>query len=111
MLGQAGASGPPTSTGTAARDAGPSASYAGRIKARIKPNITFADTVEGNPKATVEVRLSPDGTIVGKKLIRSSGSAAWDEAVVRAIEKTEVLPRDVDGRVPSSMEITFQPRE
>lgn len=111
IMGQAGASGPPTSTGTAARDAGPSASYAGRIKARIKPNITFADTIEGNPKATVEVRLSPDGTIVGKKLIRSSGSAAWDEAVVRAIEKTEVLPRDVDGRVPSTMEITFQPRE
>lgn len=111
MLGQAGATGAPTSTGTAARDAGPSASYAGRIKARIKPNITFADTIDGNPEASVEVRLSPDGTIVGKKLVKSSGSAAWDEAVLRAIDKTEVLPRDIDGRVPSPMLITFKPRD
>lgn len=111
ILGQAGASGPPTSTGTAARDAGPSASYAGRIKARIKPNIVFPDTVEGNPLATVLVKLAPDGTIVGKTLVKRSGVAAWDEAVIRAIEKTEVLPRDVDGRVPSSMEIDFRPRD
>jgi len=111
MLGQAGATGGPTSQGTAARDAGPSASYAGRIKARIKPNITFADTIDGNPEAAVEVRLSPDGTIVGKKLVKSSGSPAWDDAVLRAIDKTEVLPRDVDGRVPSPMLITFKPRD
>ena len=30
-------------------------------------------------------------------------------AVLRAIDKTEVLPRDVDGRVPSSMTIDFRP--
>ena len=34
---------------------------------------------------------------------------AWDDAVLRAIDKTEVLPRDVDGRVPSSMTIDFRP--
>jgi colicin import membrane protein len=31
--------------------------------------------------------------------------------VLRAIDKTEVLPRDVDGRVPSSMAIEFKPQE
>jgi colicin import membrane protein len=35
LAGIAGATGEPNSTGTAARTAGPSASYAGRIKARI----------------------------------------------------------------------------
>ena len=68
-------------------------------------------SVAGNPLATVEVRLAPDGTIVSRKLTKSSGSPAWDETVLRAIDKTEVLPRDVDGRVPSSISIDFRPQE
>lgn len=103
--------GAPTSTGTAAKSAGPSASYAGRIKARILPNIVFPDSVSGNPQATVEVKVAPDGTIIGRRLLKSSGVPAWDEAVLRAIDKTEVLPRDTDGRVPPSLEISFRPRD
>ena len=111
MMSQAGASTDPAATGTAARTAGPSAGYAGRIKARIKPNIVLTGNVPGNPLATVEVRLAPDGTIVSRKLTHSSGSPTWDETVLRAIDKTEVLPRDIDGRVPSSMSIDFRPQE
>lgn len=103
--------GDPSSTGTAARTAGPSASYAGRIKARILPNILFNDTVDGNPMAVVEVKAAPDGTIIGRRLTKSSGVKAWDDAVLRAIDKTEVLPRDTDGRVPPSLEIAFRVRE
>ncbi|MFT3666175.1 energy transducer TonB [Piscinibacter sp.] len=110
MMAQAG-DGAPNATGTAARTAGPSASYAGRIKARILPNIVFPDSVSGNPQATVEVKAASDGTIIGRRLIKSSGVPAWDEAVLRAIDKTEVLPRDTDGRVPSSLEISFRPRD
>ena len=112
MMKQAGSSDDPTATGNATRTSGPSASYAGRIKARIKPNIlVLSGTVSGNPIATVEVRLALDGTIVGKKLVKSSGVPLWDETVLRAIDKTEVLPRDTDGRVPSSITIDFRPQE
>lgn len=111
MSEQLSGSGAPSSTGTAAQSAGPSASYAGRIKARIKPNIVFVDEVQGNPLATVEVRVAPDGTITGRRLVQSSGVPAWDEAVLRAIDKTEVLPRDTDGRVPASMLLDFRPRD
>lgn len=111
MQGLAGAAGGPTATGAAVRSSGPSASYAGRIMARIKPNIVFGDSVAGNPLATVEVTLGPDGSIVAKRLIKSSGVRAWDEAVLRAIERTEVLPRDIDGRVPPPFQIDFRPRE
>ena len=111
MMSQAGASDDPATTGNATRTSGPSASYAGRIKARIKPNIVLTGSVTGNPIATVEVRLAPDGTIVGRKLLKSSGSPLWDETVLRAIDKTEVLPRDTDGRVPSSFTIDFRPQE
>ena len=110
ILGQAGGAETST-TGSAQRSAGPSASYAGRIMARIKPNITFTDPINGNPMATVLVKLAPDGTIVDKRLVKSSGVPAWDAAVLRAIEKTEVLPRDIDGRVPPPFEIDFRARD
>jgi colicin import membrane protein len=111
MQGQANATGEAESTGSAAHSSGPSASYAGRIRARIKPNIVFTDSVSGNPLATVEVRCAPDGTIVSRKLIQGSANTAWDEAVLRAIDKTEVLPRDTDGRVPPVFEIGFRPHD
>ena len=110
MQGMAGGTGTPTSTGTAERSSGPSSSWAGRVQARVRPNIVFSDDVAGNIKAEVEVRTSPDGTIVAKRLVRSSGVKAWDDAVLRALDKTEVLPRDVDGRVPSPVVIEFRPR-
>jgi colicin import membrane protein len=109
MQGLAGATGGATDTGSALRSSAPSASYAGRIVARIKPNIVLTDPVDGNPTATVEVRLAPDGTIIGKRLVKGSGSKAWDEAVLRAIERTEILPRDTDGRVRTPIEIAFKP--
>lgn len=111
MQGLAGANGEPNASGTATRSSGPSAGYAGRIRARVKPNIVFTDDVAGNPTAEVEVRTSPDGTIVGRRLLKSSGIKTWDEAVLKAIDKTEVLPRDVDGRVPTAMVISFRPKD
>jgi colicin import membrane protein len=111
IQGLAGATGGPSSAGQAMREAGPSAGYAGRIIARIRPNIVLLDSVPGNPMAAVEVRAAPDGTIVGRRLIKSSGNAAWDEAVLRAIDRTEILPRDTDGRVPSPMTIEFRPKD
>ncbi len=111
MQGMAGASGDEKAKGTALKASGPSASYAGRIRARIKPNITFTEDVAGNPKAEVEVRTSPDGTILSRKLLSSSGNKAWDEAVLKAIDKTATLPRDEDGRVPPVLEISFRPKD
>lgn len=109
MRGMAG-TGAPSSTGTAAQSSGPSASWGARVQARVRPNIVFTDAVTGNPEAVVEVRLAPDGTIVSKRIKKKSGVDAWDQAVLRALEKTEVLPRDTDGRVPSGGDLVFRPK-
>ena len=112
MAGLAGASGADNATGTAMKASGPSDSYGGRIRGRIKPNITFdPSSVAGNPAAEVEVRCAPDGTIVSSKLVKSSGSPAWDNAVLKAIAKTEILPRDTDGRVHSPLLLVFKPND
>lgn len=110
IAGLAGATGGPTATGNAQHAAAPSEAYGGRIAARVKPNIVFTEDVPGNPVAEVEVRTSPDGTIIARKILKSSGVKGWDEAVLKAIDKTEILPRDTDGRVPPALVIKFRPK-
>ena len=113
MLGQAGvAAGTGANpVGTAARDAAPSAAYAGRIKARIKPNIVLTADVPGNPVAEVEVKCAPDGSIIGRRIVKPSGNTAWDDTVLRAIDRTGTLPRDTDGRMPPTMILVFPRQE
>ena len=111
LAGQTVGSGAPESTGTAKQSSGPSATYAGRIAARIKPNITYTDLIVGNPAADVEVRTSPDGTIISRKLVKSSGVKSWDDAVLNAVDKTEKLPPDTNGRVIPSLILGFRPRD
>ena len=109
MQGMAGASGGPNATGTALKSSGPSASYAGRLVGRIKPNINYPGDTVGNPRAEVEIRVAPDGTITSRRIKTPSGNKAWDDAVLRAIDKTEILPKDTDGRVPPWIELGFRP--
>ena len=104
----AGATGDANATGTALQNAGPSASYIGRIKGRIRPNVSFPDTIPGNPKVEVDVRLAPDGRIMSSRIVKASGVREWDDAVLRAIERTEVLPRDEYGKVPPALIIEYQ---
>ncbi len=111
IQGLAGATGAENATGNATRSSGPSDSYAGRIRARIKPNIVFTDSVTGNPVTEVEVRMAADGTIISHRITKPSGTKSWDEAVLRALDRTAVLPRDTDGRVHSPLILTFRPRD
>jgi len=111
MTGMAGASGSANASGSALKSAGPSPSYAGRIRARIKPNIVFTQDLASNPSADVEVRTAPDGTIVSRKITKPSAVKEWDDAVLKAIDKTQILPRDIDGRVPPVLEINFRPKD
>ena len=109
MQGLAGATGGPNASGTAIKSSGPSATYAGRLVGRIKPNITYPGDMVGNPRTEVEVRVAADGMIQSRRIVQSSGNKAWDDAVLRAIDKTEVLPRDTDGRVPPLIVLGFRP--
>lgn len=90
-----------------------SGTYTGRVRAAIRPNVTYpdVDSVLGNPSAEFDVSLAPDGTIIGVKLRKSSGVSGWDDAAERALRKTDKLPRDTDGRTPSSLVIDLRPKD
>jgi hypothetical protein len=95
--------------------------YALRVTSRIKPNIQFmgltgnrissADGQLGNPKVTIELKTSQDGAIVNKKIITNSEEPSWDNAVLQAIDKLGVLPRDINGNVPPTVIITMGLRD
>lgn len=110
MMGQAGTAG--TATREAAQSAAPSSAYTGRLVALIRGNLVFTGSApDDNNAAEVEVSAGASGTIIARRLVRSSGHKDWDEAVLRAIDRTAKLPRDTDGRVPPRLIITFRPRE
>jgi colicin import membrane protein len=111
ILGQAEATGSADAKGSAQQNKAPSAEYAGRVVGRVRPQIEVPrEMIDGNPVAEVEVRCAPDGHIVSKRLIKPSGVRIWDEGVLRAIDKTEVLPLE-EGRCPSPMILSFRPRD
>jgi colicin import membrane protein len=87
----------------------PSAGYGDKVQAVVRPNIVSLDQIDGNPVAEVEVTTAPDGTITGRRLLKSSGLPNWDDAVLKAIDKTRTMPRDTDGRVPSPIILEFRP--
>jgi colicin import membrane protein len=98
-------------TGAAAQSSGPSAGYAGRLRAYLKPKLVYTGRNIGSSPAVVRVRVAPDGTILARELIKSSGQADWDQAVLDAIDRAGILPRDTDSRVPPVIDIPWTASE
>lgn len=99
-------------TGSASGSGDPGlASYKEKINRAVSRNF-FLDknSVVGNPKTVVQVQLAPDGRVLNKYIITSSGNKAWDDEALRAIERSSPLPKDVDGKARPSFTITFDPK-
>lgn len=97
--------------GTAAQSSGPSAGYAGRLRAYLKPKLVYTGRNIGSSPAVVRVRVAPDGSILARELIKSSGQADWDQAVLDAIDRAGMLPRDTDSRIPPVIDIPWTASE
>jgi colicin import membrane protein len=113
MAGLAGAGGnaAPGSNSTALEAKAPSDSYKGRIRAYIKRFHTYTETVSGNPTTEIEIRTASDGTIISRKITKSSGTKSWDDAALNAIDKAEKLPLDENGRAPPPMILVWSAQE
>jgi colicin import membrane protein len=88
------------------------ADYLSKIRAKIRGNIMLPPGLKGNPEAMFDVTQLPSGEILGVKLKSSSGNAALDAAIERAILKSSPLPKpgqsDVFNR---NLELKFRPLE
>lgn len=113
VAGLAGASGLPNAQGSALQTSGMASGWDARVKARVNPQINYTGERASLKDLELSISLLPDGTIASRpRIIKSSGSPQWDEAVARAFEKAESLPRDANGKLPPSpFLLTWKARE
>lgn len=72
------------------------ARYQGMISAKIRDNTRLPDNLPGNPQVQFKLTVLPSGEIVKITLTKTSGIAAFDQAVMRGIEKSSPLPLPTD---------------
>lgn len=89
--------------------------FTDKIKAKIRGNVNKTLCGNGNPELKFEIGLIPTGELSGSpKLVKSSGNAACDDAVERAIRASEPLPLPSDASLFSqfrNLKLTFKPNE
>ncbi len=89
--------------------AGPSDSYIGRIRARVMPNIIYSGDLSAKLQTLVRVECNAEGKITRTAILAGSGNDLWDRAVIKALERTQVLPQDEHKRVPCPFDFVFTP--
>lgn len=89
--------------------------YRDQISAKVRGNTRLPDNLKGNPEVRCLVKLLPTGEVQSVRVTKSSGNPAYDDAVVRAIEKSSPLPlpSDRDARAAFVPELSFvhRPKE
>lgn len=87
--------------------------YMARIQAKIRGNVNRGLCGDGNPELIFSVNLLPTGEFISNpRLTKSSGNAACDGAVERAIIASEPfpLPSDPDAQAEfRSLNLKFKP--
>ena len=67
--------------------------YIEKIRDKIRGHAVLPPGVQGNPEAVFEVIQLPSGELISVKLIKSTGNKQLDEAIERAIRKSDPLPQ------------------
>ncbi|MBK5125169.1 cell envelope integrity protein TolA [Burkholderia sp. R-69980] len=95
-------------TGSGSGGTATSPGYVDKVRRAVLPHIVWAGDSEGL-ETMISVRCSPNGTQLSATIARSSGNPAWDDAALRAVQRTDPMPLDIDGKTPPSMNIRVKP--
>lgn len=71
--------------------------YVVKIRAKIKRNIVRPPDLTSEVQAEFDVTVMPGGAVLNTRLKKSSGNAAYDSAVERAITKAQPLPVPIEA--------------
>lgn len=84
--------------------------YMNKIRVKVRGNIILPPAVSGNPEAVFLVDQAFDGTVLEVRLKKSTGNAALDAAIEKAIAKSSPLPTPDDRSLFNrSLEFTVRP--
>ena len=88
------------------------AQWTDKIRAKIRGNVILPRDIPGNPEAVFDVAILPTGEVLTVRKRKSSGHAAYDDAVERAISKSSPLPLPDDRSVfRRDLEIKLRPQD
>jgi colicin import membrane protein len=86
--------------------------YINRIRNKVRQNWILPADLQGNPEAIFDVVQLPTGEVLSVRLAKSSGNAAYDAAVERAILKSSPLPLpEPRSLFDRQLKLTFRPRD
>jgi colicin import membrane protein len=89
--------------------------YRDQISSKVRGNTRLPEDLKGNPEVRCLVKLLPTGEVLSVRVTKTSGNPAYDDAVVRAIEKSSPLPLPSDraARAAFVPELSFvhRPKE
>ena len=88
--------------------------YKAKIRAKIRSNVVMPPDVAEDARGVFSVTLLPGGAVLKAELKKSSGNAAYDNAVERAILKSDPLPLPQDVTLFNrfrELNLPFQPKE
>lgn len=89
--------------------------YSSKIQSKIKSNIVINFDVADDARAEFLVTVLPDGSVLPPRKVKTSGNAAYDDAVERAILKSQPLPLPPDTNLARSrfrdLRLGFQPEK
>ena len=88
--------------------------YKAKIMAKIRSNVRMPTDVVSSARAEFSVTLLPGGAVLQVNLKKSSGNAAYDNAVERAILKSDPLPLPPDVALFNrfrELNLVFKPTE
>lgn len=88
--------------------------YTAKIQGKIRRNIVMPPGVPDDARAEFLVTVLPGGSVLPPRLSKSSGNTAYDDAVERAILKSQPLPLPADAALFNKfreMKLVFKPVE
>ena len=88
--------------------------FKAKIMAKIRRNIVMPANVADDARAEFGVTLLPGGAVLEARLLKTSGNAAYDSAVERAILKSDPLPLPPDVAMFNKfreLKLVFKPTE
>lgn len=86
--------------------------YRAKINAKIRRNVVDPPGLASDARAEFLVTLLPGGAVLKADLVKSSGNAAYDNAVERAILKSDPLPVPPDVQLFNrfrQLDLVFKP--
>ncbi len=99
---------PNVGTPQAGSSQGLGASWGAKLKACVQPNLRYSDSSGDNLRVVFVVKLNPSGTPSDTVVSKSSGNAAFDAAVSRALMRCDPFPKPETGGYPASVTVAYR---